>query len=149
MLYCESDRIFISADQVLTRISPNVSVASMEPNADPLGEYLTSLAELRGAIPGDVLVLPGHHVPFYGLHTRIDELLAHHAMRCDLIAEATQKAPQTASDLVPVLFKRTMDAHQTGFAFGETVAHVNYMIAQGRVVETRDDDGILRIRPAE
>ena len=145
MLYCEADKIFISADQVLTRISPNVSVASMEPDADPLGEYLTSLAELRAAIPGDVLVLPGHHVPFTGLHTRIGELQEHHAIRCGLIAEATRVAPQTAMDLVPVLFKRKMDAHQTGFAFGETVAHVNYMVAQGRVTETRGRDRILRI----
>ena len=146
MLYNEADKIFISADQVLTRISPNVSVASMEPDADPLGEYLSSLAELRAAIPGDVLVLPGHHVPFTGLHARIGELQEHHAMRCDMIADAARQAPRTASDLVPVLFKRKMDAHQTGFAFGETVAHVNYMIAQGRVTETRDQDGILRIR---
>jgi glyoxylase-like metal-dependent hydrolase (beta-lactamase superfamily II) len=146
MLYCEADKIFIAADQVLTRISPNVSVASMEPDADPLGEYLASLAELRTSIPDDVLVLPGHHVPFFGLHTRISQLQEHHAMRCDMIAEATRQAPRTASDLVPVLFKRKMDAHQTGFAFGETVAHVNYMIAQGRVAETRDPDRILRIR---
>ena len=146
MLYCASDRIFFSFDQVLTRISPNVSVASMEPAADPLGEYLHSLREIRGAIPGDVLVLPGHHVPFTGLHTRVDQLLEHHATRCELIAEATRTAPQTASSLVPVLFKRKMDEHQTGFAFGETVAHVNYMVAQGRVTETRDADGILRIR---
>lgn len=146
MLYCATDRIFFSFDQVLTRISPNVSVASMEPAADPLGEYLTSLREIRGAIPGDVLVLPGHHLPFTGLHTRVDQLLEHHATRCALIAEATRKAPQTASSLVPVLFKRKMDEHQTGFAFGETVAHVNYMVAQGQVTETRDPDGILRIR---
>ena len=146
MLYCESDRIFVSFDQVLTRISPNVSVGSMEPAADPLGEYLASLRQVRAAIAGDVLVLPGHHLPFTGLHTRVDQLLEHHASRCEMIAEVTRKAPQTASDLVPVLFKRKMDEHQTGFAFGETVAHVNYMIAQGWVTETRDPDGILRIR---
>ncbi len=146
MLYCESDRIFISFDQVLTRISPNVSVASMEPAADPLGEYLTSLRQIRGAIPSDVLVLPGHHLPFTGLHTRVDQLLEHHAGRCEMISEATRAAAQTASDLVSVLFKRKMDEHQTGFAFGETVAHVNYMVAQGHVTETRDADGILRIR---
>jgi hypothetical protein len=63
-----------------------------------------------------------------------------------MIADATRKAPQTASDLVPVLFKRKMDEHQTGFAFGETVAHVNYMVVQGQVTQTRDPDGILRIR---
>ena len=44
MLYCETDNIFLSADQVLSKISPNVSVWAVEPDANSLGEYLTSLA---------------------------------------------------------------------------------------------------------
>jgi glyoxylase-like metal-dependent hydrolase (beta-lactamase superfamily II) len=146
MLYCASDKVFVSFDQVMTKISPNVSVYAMEPDANPLGEYLTSLEELRAEIAPDVLVLPGHHLPFKGLHTRIAELQQHHATRCALIADAARQAPQSAADLVPVLFKRQMDAHQTGFAFGETVAHVNFMLARGDLVESRDPDGILRVR---
>jgi len=144
MLYCADEKIFFSADQVLTKISPNISVYAMEPDANPLGAYLTSLADLREAIPADALVLPGHHVPFTGLHTRIGELQGHHALRCALIADAVRLAPRSAFDLVPVLFKRQMDAHQTGFAFGETVAHINYMLSRGDLIEARDDDGILR-----
>jgi glyoxylase-like metal-dependent hydrolase (beta-lactamase superfamily II) len=146
MLHCEADGIFLSADQVLTKISPNIGVQAMEPAANPLGEYLASLADLRVKIPEDVLVLPGHHVLFTGLHTRIGELQAHHAMRCGLIADAARAEPRTAGDLLPVLFKREMDAHQTGFAFGETVAHLNYMILRGELVQFRDSDGVLRVR---
>ncbi len=46
MLYCATDKLFLSADQVLSKISPNVSVWAVEPDPNSLGEYLASLAEL-------------------------------------------------------------------------------------------------------
>ena len=148
MLYCADDNIFLSADQVLTRISPNISVDAMEPETDPLGEYLASLAALRQAIPGDALVLPGHHVPFTGLHVRVDELAAHHAERCGMIETACRAGPKSAAELVPVVFKRALDPHQTSFAFSEVVAHVNYMRNRGELVQFADSDGVLRARTA-
>ncbi len=146
MLYCASDNIFLSADQVMTKISPNISVHSMEPDANPLGEYLESLAALGRDVPDDALVLPGHHLPFTGLHARLTELARHHEARCALIADAARQRPCSAADLLPVLFKRRMDSHQTGFAFGETLAHINIMRQRGEVVQSRDEDGILRVR---
>ncbi len=146
MLYCAAEKLFFPVDQVLPKISPNIGVQAMEPAADPLCEYLASLAALRRDIPEDVLVLPGHIMPFQGLHTRIEELQAHHESRCALIADAARQAPRSAAELLPVLFKRQMDAHQTGFAFGETVAHVNYMVGRGELVEAHDADGVLRVR---
>lgn len=146
MLHCAEDNLFFSADQVLTKISPNISVQAMEPEADPLGDYLRSLAGLREAVPETALVLPGHHVPFIGLHARVDELAAHHAERCGLIADACRIAPRTATDLVPVVFRRDMDPHQLGFAFSEVVAHVNYMRNRGELMQFRDTDGVLRMR---
>ncbi len=146
MLHCADGNIFLPADQVLIRISPNISVQSMEPDADPLGEYLASLAAIGRDVPAGALVLPGHGVPFTGLHTRLDELAAHHATRCALIAEAARAAPRTAADLLPVLFKREMDAHQTGFAFGEVLAHVNFMRRRGELIQSREADGLLRVR---
>ena len=149
MLHCAADGLFLSADQVLARISPNISVQQMEPDADPLGEYLSSLSALGRDIPEDVLVLPGHLLPFRGLHTRLNELARHHAERCALIAEAVHVAPRTAADLLPVLFKRKMDSHQMGFAFGEVLAHVNYMRRRGELVQLRDSDGMLRVHAQE
>jgi glyoxylase-like metal-dependent hydrolase (beta-lactamase superfamily II) len=147
MLYCAEDRIFLSADQVLTRISPNISTEAMEPEANPLGEFLASLAHLQAAIPADVLVLPGHHLPFTGLHARAAELAAHHAGRCALIAEACRVAPRSAAELVPVVFERALDPQQMSFAFHEVVAHVNAMRARGELVQARDGQGVLRNRP--
>ena len=146
MLYCAEDGVLLAADQVLTRISPNISVQAMEPDADPLGDYLASLAELRGCVASDALVLPGHHLPFTGLHERLAELARHHAGRCSLIADAARTEPRTAAELLPVLFKRQMDSHQTGFAFGETLAHVNYMLARNELEQVRAADGVLRVR---
>jgi glyoxylase-like metal-dependent hydrolase (beta-lactamase superfamily II) len=146
MLYCAAEKLFFSFDQVLTKITPNIGVQAMEPAADPLGEYLASLAEIRGELPDDVLVLPGHHVPFTGLHPRLRELQEHHAQRCGLIADAASDAPRTAAELVPVLFKRQMDAHQTGFAFAETVAHINYMVRRRELAQATDAQGIVRVR---
>ncbi len=91
MLYCAEDNLFFAADQVLERISPNVSVWAADPHGDPLGLYLRSLADLQERLPADVLVLPGHHRPFTGLHARASELAAHHAQRCAAIQDAARE----------------------------------------------------------
>jgi len=139
MLYCESERLLFAADQVLERISPNVAVWAGEPDGDPLGHYLRSLRWLGTEIPNDVLVLPGHMRPFYGLHERARELIAHHELRCALILEACGRGPQSIPQLVPLLFRRKLDAHQMSFAFAETLAHANRLVRRGELeVFTRE-----------
>src|SRR2546423_12140360 len=146
MLYCAADKLFLSADQVLSKISPNVSVWAVEPQQNSLGEYLASLASLTTTLPYDVMVLPGHGVPFYGLKTRIKQLADHHEDRCRLIAEACRDTPRTSKELVPVVFHmQELDEHQMGFAAGELVAHVNYMLVEGRLT-AEVSDGVLRFR---
>lgn len=146
MLYRADERLFFAADQVIARISPNVSVHAMEPDLDALGIYLRSLSGLRDMVSPEVLVLPGHGLPFHGLHRRIDELLSHHAQRCDAIAAACERQPLSVAELVPCVFHRTLDEHQTGFAFGEVLAHVNHMLRQSRLVLETGADGIDRYR---
>ena len=134
MLFCRAENLLMCADQVLARISPNISVQAMDPEGDPLGIYLRSLASLNRDIPEDVLVLPGHNLPFVGLHTRVNELRAHHESRCVAIEEACRQKPCTTADLVPVVFRRPIDdPHQMGFAFSEVLAHVNYMLRENRL----------------
>ncbi|WBU62324.1 MBL fold metallo-hydrolase [Paracoccus albus] len=145
MLYCHEESLLFCADQVLERISPNVSVSATDPNGDPLGHFLRSLRQLRQDIPAEVLVLPGHRRPFHGLHTRAAELEEHHEQRCDLIRRACTVAPQTVADLVPVLFPRKLDAHQMSFAFTETLAHVNRLVRRGEL-DPVQQDGLLAHR---
>jgi glyoxylase-like metal-dependent hydrolase (beta-lactamase superfamily II) len=149
MLVCDADRLFLAADQVIARISPNVSVHAMEPDLDALGIYLRSLAGLRQAVDGDMFVLPGHGLPFFGLHTRIDELTAHHAERCGVIADACRARALSVAEIVPHVFPRELDAHQTSFAFGEVLAHVNHMLEQGELRHGDVSDGIARYEAAQ
>jgi glyoxylase-like metal-dependent hydrolase (beta-lactamase superfamily II) len=133
MLYCESEKLLFAADQVLERISPNVAVWAGEPDGDPLGHYLRSLRWLGSEIPDDVLVLPGHMRPFHGLRQRARELIAHHELRCNLILAACTGGPQSIPQLVPLLFRRKLDAHQMSFAFAETLAHANRLVRRGEL----------------
>jgi glyoxylase-like metal-dependent hydrolase (beta-lactamase superfamily II) len=149
MLYCAADGLFLSADQVLSKISPNVSVWAHEPDENSLGSYLRSLKSLSETLPDDVLVLPGHGVPFRGVKIRIKQLTDHHEERCQMIAAACRDMAKTSAELVPVIFyKHKLDAHQTGFAAGELIAHVNHMLNQNRLTQTLGPDGILRFKSA-
>ena len=97
----------------------------MDPQGDPLGIYLRPLsAQTRNA--GGCARLARAQPPFVGLHTRIDELCAHHHARCLAIADACRRAPCAAADLVPSCSGVDDDPHQMGFTFGEVLAHVNY-----------------------
>ncbi|MDQ2803862.1 MAG: MBL fold metallo-hydrolase, partial [Pseudomonadota bacterium] len=66
--------------------------------------------------------------------------------RCRVIADACRGVPRTAVELIPVVFQRALDEHQTGFAFGEVLAHVNYMLARGELTQDADGVGIARFR---
>ncbi len=145
MLHSPAERIFFSADQVIARISPNISVHAMEPTLDALGIFLQSLETLRETVSDDVLVLPGHGLPFHGLHHRIGELIEHHRQRCEMIANACRGKPLSVAELVPFVFDRPLDEHQTGFAFGEVLAHANYMLAR-EWLSLEIDRGIDRYR---
>jgi glyoxylase-like metal-dependent hydrolase (beta-lactamase superfamily II) len=142
MLYCAEENLFFSADQVLVKISPNVSVWAVDPTGDPLGLYLRSLREVQVRLPADALVLPGHGLPFYGLHMRARELIAHHEKRCAMIRDFCSSQARSAAELVPVLFPHALDSHQMSFAFSEVLAHVNYMLRERQLVWAAPEGGV-------
>ena len=138
MLWCKADRIFLSADQVLAKISPNVSVVPVEPGANPLGHYLASLAQIRDEVPDDVLVLACHNLPFRGLHARVEQLEAHHLHRCDLIAAAAQGAHQLRrgrADHLPPAARGSASA--AALRSARRLAHLNYMLRIGAPLTVR------------
>jgi glyoxylase-like metal-dependent hydrolase (beta-lactamase superfamily II) len=147
-LWCRDLGAFISGDMVLPRISTNVSVWGPEPEGDPLALYLSSLDRYR-ELPADTLVLPSHGRVFVGLRERVDALRDHHDARfADLLAACVEQ-PQSAADLIPVLFRRPLDTHQVFFAMGEAVAHINALWRRGRLERSVDPQGTWRFRAVD
>ena len=139
----ERDDLFISGDQLLPRISSNISVWPTEPLADPLRDWLESLEALKGRIPEDALVLPSHGEPFRGAHRRLEALSRGHALSLKRL-ERTLSEPRRAVDVFTTLFGRAIDEGVLGMATGEAIAHLNHLEAQGRITRVRDADGVDR-----
>ena len=145
-LYSDEIEVMIAGDQVLPHITTNISVQLQEPEGDPLAQFLDSFDEFR-PMPETTLVLPSHGLPFYGLHTRLDQLVDHHDVRLTRVETACD-APRTAQELLPVLFNRKLDAQQFVFAMGECVAHLNYLMYRDRLTRDSDGGGVYRFLAA-
>jgi glyoxylase-like metal-dependent hydrolase (beta-lactamase superfamily II) len=143
-LWNRDDRVLISGDQVLPKITTNVSVWPDRPNSNPLRQYLDSLARFV-PMDEDTLVLPSHGLPFRGLHARLDGLRQHHDARLAETIDALRD-PRTGVELIPVLFRRELDEHQLGFAIGEVLAHLHLLEADGAVTRLAGDDDVYRFR---
>ena len=140
-LWREEDGVVLGGDQILPKISSNVSVWPTEPDADPLGDWLASLERMKAVFPDDVLVLPSHGEPFRGVQTRLDALIrGHHAALKRL--ERALATPKRAVDVFPALFARPVGDGVRGMATGESVAHLNYLLRRGQAVRERDGDGV-------
>ena len=135
-------KLLLAGDQVIPLITPNISVMAIEPEANPLEDWLASQRRFL-ELPDDVLVLPAHNTPFHGLHARLRRLIAHHEDHFAALEEACL-APRTVPQLLPVIFKRELDAEQTALALGECLAHLNFLVHSGRLRRVLDDDGLDR-----
>jgi glyoxylase-like metal-dependent hydrolase (beta-lactamase superfamily II) len=145
--YCEELRLLISGDQVLPRISSNVSVFPTEPDADPMGDWLASISKLRREVPDDVLVLPSHNEPFRGLHARLDHLASSQHMALDRL-RCVLDVPKRVVDVFPQLFKRPigLQSDLLMMATGESMAHMNYLLSSGEAVVEIGADGVAWYR---
>lgn len=147
-LYCPELGLFISGDQVLPKISSNVSVHPTEPGADPLAGWLASIDRIRDRVPDDVLVLPSHNKPFRGLHLRLDQLESGVLQALDRLREHLRQ-PCRVIDVFGALFRRPIDDHQLlSLATGEAIAHINYLLRRNEAVPDRLEDGVAWYRCA-
>jgi glyoxylase-like metal-dependent hydrolase (beta-lactamase superfamily II) len=140
-LYCPELKLLISGDQVLPRISSNVSVYPTEPDADPLADWLASLARLQSRVPDDVLVLPAHNSPFHGLHARLRQLGGQHQRGLARLQEQLA-SPRRAVDVFECLFARAIVDELLGMATGEALAHLNHLRALGEATRESDAAGV-------
>lgn len=144
-LYCPELKVLISGDQVLPRISSNVSVYPTEPQADPMSDWLASLDKLQTRIDDDVLVLPSHNEPFHGLHARLKALRDAQGDCFNRLLIACAQ-PKRAIDVFDALFGRaiTQDNLQLlGMATGESIACLNHLIHRGDLRREQHDDGVF------
>ncbi len=146
-LYCPDLKLMISGDQVLPKISSNVSVFPTEPEGDPLTDWMTSLTAIKGRVADDTLVLPAHNEPFRGLHARIDHLVGGHERGLTRL-RALLAEPKRVVDVFHVLFRRKIDEGLLGLATGESLAHLNCLLARGEAVRERDENGVDWYRAA-
>lgn len=143
-LHCADAGLYLSADQVIPRITPHVGVEPSNIGADTLGVFLAAARRLGSEFPADVLVAPGHELPFRGLAARCDELVGHHLARCRAILDACAAAPRSVTELLPVLFNRVLDGMAVSFAHGEARAHLNFLTRRGLLRASLDADGLDR-----
>jgi len=139
-LWSRDGELVIGGDQLLASISPNLGVYATEPDADPVGEWLEACERLRAFARDSQLVLPGHKIPFYGLPTRMRQLIDNHHSALDRLLDAL-KTPHVASDCFPILFKRKIGEAEYGLALVEAVAHLNHLLHLGQISRKRRADG--------
>ena len=144
-LYCPELTLMISGDQVLPRISSNVSVFPTEPEADPLADWLTSIGDIARRVPDDVLVLPSHNEPFRGLHARLSQLRAGHEEVLGRLRESLRE-PRRAIDIFDIMFRRRVGLNLLSLATGEAFANLNCLIHRRQVVREFDAAGIAWYR---
>jgi glyoxylase-like metal-dependent hydrolase (beta-lactamase superfamily II) len=143
--YCPQRKVLISGDQVLPRISSNVSVYPTEPDANPMADWYASLDRLEREVPDDVLVLPAHNECFRGLHARIRELRHGLDLTFGRLRNSLER-PRRAIDVFAALFGRPIDEADgsllLGLATGESLACLNYLVQRGEAKVWIDEDGV-------
>lgn len=129
--------LLFAGDHVLPTITPSIGFEPvLSPN--PLGDFLASLALVRSR--PDARLLPAHGPVTESVHARVDELVAHHGARLDETERALKAGASTAFDVAGQL-KWTrreraladLDAFNQMLAVAETGAHLELLVAQGRV----------------
>jgi len=145
-LYEVKKKILVSGDHILFDITPNITCWPELENA--LKEYLESLEKIYTL---DVnLVLPGHRNILNDHRRRIIELQGHHKNRLNEVLSALEEGDKTAWDVAPYI---TWDIDvsswemfpvvQKWFAIGETIAHLNYLEADGRIRRKEEGNKVV------
>lgn len=140
--YCADERLMLCGDTVLMKITPNISLwPHGRPN--PLADFLQSLDMLAGL---DVaLALPGHGPTIGAFRERLGELVRHHEQRLDAVEQAADGA--TAFTICTSIFPtEELSPHQIRFAMAETLAHLEYLVAAGRLEQEQAGGLIYRRR---
>ena len=144
LLYDRDGKLLISGDQIVSRITPNISIWPFDQDDDPLKDFLEISAELPRLIPNDVTILPGHGRPFDDFHARIGTYIPFHENRLNKLRAGLTGEAQSLHELLKVLFVRELSPRDYVFAIGETHSHVNYLIGIGEMERIKGDAILFR-----
>lgn len=125
----EAEKVLISGDHILDKITPNISVW---PGASqvPLHDYINSLQKLKDLQAKRAF--PAHGMPIDQVNDRINQLINHHETRLSVMAEMAQN--RTAYEVAEEIFAhKELTPHQWRFAIAETIAHLDYLSIENRV----------------
>ncbi len=129
--------LLFAGDHVLPTITPSIGFEPV-PAAQPLGDFLASLARVR-QLP-DLRLLPAHGPVAPSTYARVDELLSHHEERLTLSLAAVASGSLTAYDVAQVLpwtrhARRLseLDVFNEAMATLETRAHLSLLVARGEL----------------
>lgn len=145
-LYDEKKKLMFLGDHVLFDITPNISIWTEMPDA--LGDYFSSLIKVK-KMPV-VMALPGHRTTGnMTMVERINELFVHHRMRLEEAENIIQKHPglnayQIAGKMTWKIRSKNWEGFPPGqqwFAVGETMTHLDYLLARGRIDRWEDKEG--------
>ena len=129
-LYCEDEALLISGDQLLPRITANVSVYPTEPMNNPLKPWIESQHMFK-TLREDTLILPAHNTPFKNIHQRADDVIAAHLRRLRALQTHCAEEPRSAAEGFPVLYRRKLKGTDYVMALGESLAHMHYLESLG------------------
>ncbi len=143
--WSEDDDLVLTGDQIIPGISSNLSVFAMEPEADPVGDWLESCERLRRYARERHFGLPGHKLPFTGLPTRLMQLIENHHGALDRLRPHLSE-PRSAAECFLPIFKREIEGEVYGLALSEAVAHLSHLHKTGEAERELGADGVLRYR---
>lgn len=142
-LSCPELDVFLAGDQILPRISSNVSLFPTEPQANPLQDWLDSCARFRDLLSPDCLILPSHNEPFYGAPQRLTALIENHERALSRLLGVLD-TPRAAiePEIFSILFKRPITRDNFFMATGESLAHLACLVQRGLVAQELDARGV-------
>jgi len=148
-------RTLLAADHLIKHISSNPLIARPldAPLDDPdvaqglerpqsLVIYLRSLAQTR-AMDDVELVLPGHGEAFADHRALIDERVRLHERRAAKIHRMVAEEPRTAYEVAQRMWGNVA-VTQAYLTLSEVLGHMDLLLADGRVREIADADGVVR-----
>ncbi|MED4352818.1 MBL fold metallo-hydrolase [Schinkia azotoformans] len=141
--WSEKEAIFLANDLVLPKITPNIAL-NPDSVPNPLNDFLTSLRKIRD-LPAEI-TLPGHRQIIPNLSKRVDEIIAHHGDRLELVTNILKSKQESSDNVVSAwdiskeLFGPLKEPIQHRFAFAETLSHLEYLVHSNEIKKMQTDN---------